>query len=164
MSRMQAALAGLLGLIGGVLAGSPYLNDGGQCVAAGGNSFACAMNEAIGPFISALAIGFCVAIAIGHALSLGYRRALAPKPAKKPRSRAAVEVDDPCLQIASWGMTPRAKERVDAARSRVGLPPRHWSKPPPGPILEFDPCLRDESRVGGVGARGKPMPTPRRLI
>lgn len=164
MSRKQTALAGLLGLVGGALAGSPYLNDAGPCVAAGGNSFGCGMNEAVGPLISAMAIGFCAAILIGHVLSLGYRRALAPKPARTPSRRAAVEVDDPYLQIAAWGKTPRAKDEVEAARSTVGLSTRPWTKPERiEPILEVDPRIRDISRVGGVGARGKPLPTPRNM-
>ena len=62
MSRKRAAIAALIGVIGGAIAGSPYLDDAGACTAAGGNGFQCALNEAIGPFISAIAIGFCVAI------------------------------------------------------------------------------------------------------
>lgn len=172
MSRKQAALAGLLGIVGGALAGSPYLDDTGACTAVGGNAFECAMNQAIGPFISALAIGFCVAIVIGHAISLIVRRALAPRPASRPSRRAAVEVDDPYLQIAAWGRPPGARERISAASSQVvdGVvepASRRPARPDPPayePILVHDPRIRPEAEVGRIGARGKPLPTPRNLV
>lgn len=165
MSRKQTALAGLLGTVGGVLAGSPYLNDAGPCIAAGGNSFQCGMNEVIGPFISAIAIGFCVAIAIGHCLSVMSRRLLGPSPASKASPRAAVEVDDPYLQMAAWGMPPRPNQRGTATaatrESGVASPPdvAPTVETPSGPPLER---VRTPSRIGGVGARGKPVPTPHR--
>ena len=153
MSRKRAAIAALIGVIGGAVAGSPYLDDAGACTAAGGNGFQCAMNEAIGPFISAVAIGFCVAILVAHVITVLSRRLLAPAPASVPSTRAATEVDNPVLQIASWGRPPR------------GRSPEVMEEQPATEVGDGPPAdrIRPPSRVGGLGSRGKPIPTPHRV-
>jgi hypothetical protein len=140
MSRQRAAIAAFIGVIGGALAGSPYLDDTGACVAAGGTGFQCAMNEAIGPFISALAIGFCVAILVAHVVTVMSRRALGPSAPGTPSTRAATDVDDACLEIASWGRAPG--ERAPALAPATPAP--------------------EAPRDGTLGSRGRPVPTPRR--
>ncbi len=140
MSRQRAALAALIGVIGGALVGFPYLDDSGQCVDAGGTGVQCAMNEAIGPFISAVAIGFCIAIGVAHVFTVLSRRILGPRPAARPSRRAAVEVDDACLQVASWGRPPGEDAPVALAADS------------PAPAR----------RTAAIGSRGRPVPVPRR--
>ena len=138
MSRRRAAIAAFIGVTGGAIAGSPYLDDTGPCVADGGTGFQCAMNEAIGPIISAVAIGFCVAILIAHVLTVLSRRLLAPRPAGATSRRAAVEVDDACLEIAAWGRAPGES----------------------APVLAVAAPLREPT--GELGSRGRPVPRPHR--
>ena len=157
------------------MVGSQYLNDTGQCVDNDGTVPQCALNEAIGPFLSSIAIGVCLAMLVGHLIYLLVHRVLDPAPRDKYRSErpAAKDLDDPYLQIASWNMAPRTQTKISSARARIEAQvekraaERRTPEPilggTPEPILEVDPRVRPESKVGRIGSRDRPMPTPRRL-
>lgn len=112
MSKKHGAIVGFAGAIVGAILGSPYLSESGNCAELGTPQLQCTLNSSVGPFISAIAIGFVLAIAIGHAVVAYTRRAAAPKPEPKRESRDAVEIEDPCLQIAAWGLPPKASQRI----------------------------------------------------
>jgi hypothetical protein len=153
---------GVLGVVAGAIAGSPYLSHGADC-AAGSGHLQCVMNSAAGPFLSAIAIGFVVAIGAGHAGCMLVRRLLGPAPKDVPADRAAVEVDDPVLQIAAWGMEPGGGRRVAATPVTVG----DAAVPEPSArrgsaTVHVLPAAARRGSHGPVGSRGKPVPTPRR--
>jgi hypothetical protein len=69
------------------------------------------MNSSIGPFLSAVAVGVVAAMVIGNLIAVMTRRTLLPKSEQSP-ARDAVQIDDPALQIAAWGMPPGASQRT----------------------------------------------------
>jgi hypothetical protein len=153
---------GVLGVVVGAIAGSPYLSHGADC-AAGSGHLQCVMNSAAGPFISAIAIGFVVAIGVGHAGCMLVRRLLGPAPKDVPAERAAAELDDPVLQIAAWGMQPGVSERVVAAPAAAVDAGTIATAPRRGSATEHVlPAAARRGSHGPVGSRGKPVPTPRR--
>lgn len=140
MSKRWAGLAGLLGLIAGVLAGLPYLSKAGDCAPEGVPQFSCTVNTALAPFVAAIVIGFVAAIVIAHvALAVIRRFAAPPSPGRSPP--IAAETPDPSLQIAAWGMAPRSGGRVVDVIDRAEPVPRR-----PDYTL---------------GSRGRPRPRPR---
>jgi hypothetical protein len=112
MSRRAAIAAGLAGAIAGAIAGIPYLTRFGDCSEAGSQSVQCTMNHALGPYLSAIAVGMVLALIIGNAVAAVTRRTLAPRVPDRKRSLDAVEIDDPAIQIAAWGMPPGASQRT----------------------------------------------------
>lgn len=122
MSKRTAVLTGLAGAGIGALAGLPYLLRSGECSLLGAQSVQCTMNHAIGPFLSAIAVGFVIAMVVGHVVAITTRRSLAPKRPGKQAPRAAAEIEDPAIQLAAWGMPPGAGQRTvslaDPAPSR----------------------------------------------
>lgn len=139
MSRGTALAAGIAGALVGAAAGIPYLLKQSQCADVGPASFQCTMNTSLGPFLSAIAIGIVVAMVIGNAIAVMTKRSMVPKAAEHPAARDAVDIDDPAIQIAAWGMPPGASQRTvslsepAAARPRPARPPLpSTSGRPPG--------------------------------
>lgn len=126
MSRSAAIATGLVGALVGALAGIPYLTRFGDCADAGPEAFQCSMNHTIGPYLSAIAVGMVAALVIGNAVAAVTRRSLVGKGPNRAPARDAVEIDDPAIQIAAWGMPPGASQRTvslsepGAYRSRRG--------------------------------------------
>jgi len=112
MSRTAGIATGLGGALVGAIVGLPYLSRFGDCSSAGPESFQCTMNHALGPYLSAIAIGMVVALVIGNAVAAVTMRSLAPKSQDHKRSPDAVAIDDPAIQIAAWGMPPGASQRT----------------------------------------------------
>ena len=111
MSKRTAVLTGLAGAGLGALVGLPYMFRAGECSLLGARSVQCTMNEAIGPFLSAIAVGFVLAMVVGNAVAIATRRSLAPK-SRSGKARAAAASDDPAIQLAAWGMPPRGGQRT----------------------------------------------------
>ena len=111
MSRRTAIVTGAIGALVGAGAGIPWLIRWEECAGLGDGSVQCTMNQTLAPFLSAIAIGFVVAVVLGNLVAVIARRSV--KPNATPReSRAAVEIDDPMTQIAAWGMPPGASQRT----------------------------------------------------
>jgi len=131
-------IVGGIGALAGAAAGIPYLLKQSQCADMGPESFQCAMNTSIGPFLSAIAVGVVVAMVAGNVIAALSKRSLVPKAPGRTRGRDAVEIDDPAIQIAAWGMPPGASQRTvslsepAAARSKPVPPPRTGSGRPIG--------------------------------
>ncbi|MFN8112179.1 MAG: hypothetical protein U0R51_03160 [Solirubrobacterales bacterium] len=112
MSKRTAVLTGLAGAGIGALVGLPYLFRAGECSVLGAQSVQCTMNEAIGPFLSAIAVGFVIAMVVGNAVAIAARRSLAPNVSSRKPPRAAADIEDPAIQLAAWGMPPKAGQRT----------------------------------------------------
>lgn len=112
MSRRSTMITGICGALLGALAGIPYLIGGGGCSDVGPESVQCALNQTVGPFLSAIAIGIVIAITAGTVIAAITKRSLAPKGPDKEQPPDAVEIDDPAIQIAAWGMPPGASQRT----------------------------------------------------
>lgn len=153
MSKRWASAAGVLGMVAGAAAGSPYLSNAGSCAAPGDPSLGCTMNSAVAPFISAISIGFVVGIALAHAAFVLLQRRSASVPERRPASASATaaEVADPSVQIAAWGHMPHSEERAFGAVEAVHR--RSWTSRPPH-------AHRGDH---ALGSRGKPTPRPRVL-
>ncbi len=112
MSKRTAIATGLAGAAIGALAGLPYLFRAGECSVLGAQSVQCTMNSALAPFLSAIAVGFVIAMVIGNAVAIMTKRSIAPRGPVQQVSRPAADFDDPAVQIAAWGMPPGASQRT----------------------------------------------------
>ncbi len=132
MSRRAAIAAGVAGAAIGAVAGIPYLTRFGDCSNVGSASFQCTMNQALGPYLSAIAVGMVVALIVGNAVAMMTKRSLAPRAPGRKRPLHAVEIDDPAIQIAAWGMPPGASQRTVSLSEPVAYRSRRAGRRPAG--------------------------------
>lgn len=170
MSRRLIALLTGLGAIAGAYVGVGFLDDGGSC--AGSQGIQCHLNQVYLPFFNAVVIGMVAALVVGmiakHVARHGFRSA----PERQQTTRAAVEIDDPFLRLATWGIAPRqdpgssaTKERKPAFEavndSLESLEEASW-----GVIPREDPIAAKARRARvkpKPGTRGRPVPRPRQV-
>ena len=152
MSKRTAVMTGLAGAGLGALVGLPYLFRAGECSVLGAQSVQCTMNHAIGPFLSAIAVGFVLAMVIGNAVAIATRRSLAPS-RRGGKAPAAAAIDDPAIQLAAWGMPPKGGQRTVS----LGVPA-------PRRPREEEPAETEGAGYGAArAARAAAQPSSRRL-
>lgn len=152
MSRGTIALLGIAGAMAGAYVGMPFLNDGAQCQAASEGGLQCQLNQVHLPFLSAITLGMVAAIAVGSIARHIARHGLRSAPERRQTKRAAVEVDDPYLQLASWGLAPHGERRVMPRGMQAGT----------AHVARSEDCARQPRRRAGLNSRGRPVPTPPR--
>jgi hypothetical protein len=139
MSRGRIALLAIVGGLTGAYVGMPFLSDGAQCQGISEGAVQCHLNQVHLPFLSAVTLGMAAAIAFGmvvrHLVRYGFR----PAPERRQTDRAAVEVDDTYLQLASWGLAPRSAARMTPRRLEAAAPGAPASR---GDVEDGDPYLQ----------------------
>jgi hypothetical protein len=153
MSRGAIALLAIAGAAAGAYVGMPFLNDGAQCQGVSEGAVQCHLNQVHLPFLSAVTLGMVAAIAVGMAVRHVARHGFNSAPERRQTDRTAVEVDDPYLQLASWGLAPRAERRV----MPHGIEPR-----PAQAACTEDSVRRPRRHRSALNSRGRPIPTPPR--
>lgn len=164
MSRGSTVLLGLCGAIAGAYVGAPYLDDGAICT--GERALECQLNQAYLPFLSAVTIGMVAAIALWLMLRSVLRHGLRGAPERRQTTRAAVEVGDPFLELAAWGAAPRGP-RYPAPQADGEVARRRGSPATGAGLVRSEPGADERapavsSQPIRIGARGRPVPRPRR--